>query len=314
METQLQSLSATLNFDFVPTVTGIFVKLTWRLEIGCGLEDAGTAGAVCFTPKRTGVVIWSDFAEPGRLLHVDIPFGGFIANGVLDNGVTDEEMLRQGHFDDNDSAIIDTLFGRSVIDLLQTTPSAARCISIRESPAWADFGQLAVLFNQPELLDTSCAAKVGLVTTFAGGMVGIDHSIADELWGASATIQNDELSVELIKNYADVSLVGGDVKIRVSDSEASLIRAAESVHEGLLFKTKIRPYEVQPLFVVAGKDLPFEGMDKPQFLKRQVEYCTRVAISAWRIGAPVSFIDCWANRGKDLQDQFDSLKTAKVSF
>ncbi len=132
-------LNVRLIQEPVPTATSIVWKLWWRLAIGDGVEGAGPAGAACLQLRDQEVTVWADYAEPDRLLQIDVPFGR--ATGPGD----DTSVLAQGELDERDAKAVEQLLGAGARDTLVNTMEAEFTLLVHPLPTWGAAGRAALI-------------------------------------------------------------------------------------------------------------------------------------------------------------------------
>jgi hypothetical protein len=121
-----------------PSALGMAWAQHWDLFVDDGIEGAGPAEAASFTVPATGLTIWSDYADPSRLLQVRVPYGTVRTLG------SDQELLAAGSLSDGDAAVVDRLFGPEVRSQLEasTAVEIERLVDIDGS--WAIVGRIAL--------------------------------------------------------------------------------------------------------------------------------------------------------------------------
>ena len=121
-----------------PTAIGRSWAQHWVLAIGDGTEGSGPAEAASFTLPSTGITIWSDYADPGRLLQIDVPFG------VVRTLGSNAERLAAGSFRADDLAVVERLLGPEVRATLEATTETTFEQAITRDPSWTAAGRIAL--------------------------------------------------------------------------------------------------------------------------------------------------------------------------
>ncbi len=137
--TPVHPLEAELVVEPAPTATSVAWKLWWRLAIGEGVHGAGPAGPAGLRLRDGGAVIWTDYAEPARLLQLDVPFG------VVTGDDDDELLLAKGRIDDADAEVVDRLLGAAVRERLVLARRPVFTASVPPVDAWAVAGRAALI-------------------------------------------------------------------------------------------------------------------------------------------------------------------------
>lgn len=137
--TALHPLEAELVVEPVPTATSVAWRLWWRLGIGEGVHAAGPAGPARLQLADGGTVIWTDYAQPDRLLQVDVPFG--VVTGPDD----DELLLAQGRVSDADAEVVDRLLGPAVRERVVRAQQPIFTASVAALDSWVNAGQAALI-------------------------------------------------------------------------------------------------------------------------------------------------------------------------
>lgn len=121
-----------------PTATSIAWELWWELSIDDGIHGAGPAGVASFTVPPKGPTMWSDYAEPGRLLRLDVPFGQVARVG------SDEQLLAAGAIGDDDRVLVERLVGVAVVEALLAAQDTSFTTRLLGQPSWNVAGRVAL--------------------------------------------------------------------------------------------------------------------------------------------------------------------------
>lgn len=153
--------------------------LTWKLEVNGGPTTAGPAGVAQLRPTGSELVALFDYAEPGRLLGVEVPFGSVDLSE--DEGIGGAAASARTMMSSLDAGVVEALLGGETARLLHSGRELNT--NVRSTEAWAILGRVAVLQTHLEdafaPLDGLWAAEV------AAGVWRLAQSVrALEPWAA----------------------------------------------------------------------------------------------------------------------------------
>lgn len=131
------ALEARLVLEPVASPMGVRGRLTWELAVDQGVAAAGPAGAALLD-LLGGVRVSCDYADPSRLLQVDVPAGWI--DEISDAGppVDHQELA------DADLQLVEALLGDEAATMLRSTTDGETLAWVEAKPTWDIVGRIAL--------------------------------------------------------------------------------------------------------------------------------------------------------------------------